>query len=129
MKVHSTIDLDRDTGGERQIAARQIGNRPSHILGSPPTIDGREAFVRAPPIPPVPPVTAATLRAKRGSIFVYRCRSVFVLMSGNCLLKNGWRVAFCGGHTPCLEQKTSALNQRLFNAIVQYFSGRYRLLF
>jgi hypothetical protein len=33
MNVHSTIDLHRHTGGERQIARRQSGNRPPHILG------------------------------------------------------------------------------------------------
>jgi hypothetical protein len=44
MNVHSTISLYRHTGGERQIARRKSCNRPSHILGSSPTIDGREAF-------------------------------------------------------------------------------------
>jgi hypothetical protein len=44
MNVHSTIDLYRHTGCERQIARRQSGDRPSRILGSSLTIDGREAF-------------------------------------------------------------------------------------
>jgi hypothetical protein len=32
MNVHSTIDLNRHAGGERQIARRQSGNRPPYIL-------------------------------------------------------------------------------------------------